>query len=1034
MNSEALLEHSKFIRCLARSLVLDESSADDLTQKTWRAALKKPPKEDAPPMGWLSKVVHNLARMEKRSSIRRYKREKIVAQPEAVRSTEDVFERQAQTQLIFDAVMSLKDPYRSAILLRFYDEMPPRQIAREIGAPVTTVKTWLQRGQEQLRGKLDAEFGGDRETWKLALAPIAGLSLVQSAASATTATTATVGSGFGVAALKLGLVGLITATAAVLIVLWNIFPDGDQQGLGDLAGVAPVEGNLQPPDRAPGSEPGSGPTFLDEQGQRIAIEPPKTFLSGRVADSVTGEPIEIFDLKLSRRYEIQNTPASAVSSKKIVDGEGLFSLPFDGNPGRYVLYVKTSRHKARDIPIVISSRSPPPLLEIELDPGFSLSGRVVDSRTGDPIENAIVGAKDCTWLDKILLESEGGGIHDRTGKDGYFTLEGLGRGATKAVVSHPDYAQASTVACAGSEEIAIGLERGCSVFGLVSSHHGTPIQGAVVTVWGENIDLKRVVLTGPDGQYRTPPLAAGSNIYVRAESHCQNRDGGLRSPDIVFIDETRKLQIHGQDVEINFEPSKDTIAWQGTFYDELLVPVKKGIIQATPIRSNDFPQSAHCDDEGRFEFRKIRCGIEYYVTLYFPDYESQIPLGIHVFTPVDGNIVTRDLYASGGSIEGQISLEPGRMPAQRGSIRAISDDPESGSGEFRASVDDQGLFRLRGMPPGTYSLTYLYNPMHPAERVSCIEEVETESGAPGVYEIDEDQAIRGVRLFVPAKGTLSLAGAGYLQQDLVSLMLKPIGNDTAKVSPVHVRLNRGISSGGDLAYSCLVQQGSWTAEFFLGGNLAAQRDFDIFNEKSTMLVIDRNELQATSPALAQGGTFRDADGFPVGGAELTFTSSEQDLNSRHLTCTTNTEGVFSLPGLAAGQWDVSARLPGSEDSVGRQRVVYFRNITVAEAIGEPAPMLLAIPSGKVRFRLRDRLTGQPVPEKASWKIYAFDDANRPKTIVSGWGSEVEVAGLPEGLIRLRISAPGYTASESPPLMIADSQDRHIGDIDLEKAE
>ena len=45
---EELLEHSSWVRSLARQLVSDSSIADDLAQEAWVAALRRPPLRGVP--------------------------------------------------------------------------------------------------------------------------------------------------------------------------------------------------------------------------------------------------------------------------------------------------------------------------------------------------------------------------------------------------------------------------------------------------------------------------------------------------------------------------------------------------------------------------------------------------------------------------------------------------------------------------------------------------------------------------------------------------------------------------------------------------------------------------------------------------------------------------------------------------------------------------------------------------------------------------------------------------------------------------
>lgn len=57
---ERLIADDGFVRKLARSLIRDESAADDVAQTAWIAALTRPPSGD--PRRWFATVVRNLAR------------------------------------------------------------------------------------------------------------------------------------------------------------------------------------------------------------------------------------------------------------------------------------------------------------------------------------------------------------------------------------------------------------------------------------------------------------------------------------------------------------------------------------------------------------------------------------------------------------------------------------------------------------------------------------------------------------------------------------------------------------------------------------------------------------------------------------------------------------------------------------------------------------------------------------------------------------------------------------------------------------
>jgi len=75
---------------------------------------------------------------------------------------------------LLEAVDRLDPPYREAIALRYFDDLPPRVIAQRLGIPVNTARTHVRRGLERLRAELDPGPGRGRETFLAALVPLLG--------------------------------------------------------------------------------------------------------------------------------------------------------------------------------------------------------------------------------------------------------------------------------------------------------------------------------------------------------------------------------------------------------------------------------------------------------------------------------------------------------------------------------------------------------------------------------------------------------------------------------------------------------------------------------------------------------------------------------------------------------------------------------------------------------------------------------------------------------------------------------------------
>jgi RNA polymerase sigma factor (sigma-70 family) len=170
---EGFLAHQEALRRLARSLLADPLRAEDLVQETWLAARGRSPRRPEAHRAWLAGILRHLAWKAERGEQRRRKREQSSARPEASQETDDVETALATQRRILQAVQELDEPYRTAIVLRYYRDLTPAEIAERLGAPVGTVKTRLRRGLGILRARLQREHGGE-DAFATALLLLAG--------------------------------------------------------------------------------------------------------------------------------------------------------------------------------------------------------------------------------------------------------------------------------------------------------------------------------------------------------------------------------------------------------------------------------------------------------------------------------------------------------------------------------------------------------------------------------------------------------------------------------------------------------------------------------------------------------------------------------------------------------------------------------------------------------------------------------------------------------------------------------------------
>lgn len=166
---EALLAESRWMEGLARHLV-GPSGAEDLVQDTLAAALQHAPAERTGLAPWLVVVLRRLGRDRLRGDANRRARELAAARSEILPASVDLVGRAEQHRLLVDAVLALREPYRTVLLLRYFEDLSANEIARRHGAPPATVRSQCARALEMLRGELDRRHGGERGDWTRALA------------------------------------------------------------------------------------------------------------------------------------------------------------------------------------------------------------------------------------------------------------------------------------------------------------------------------------------------------------------------------------------------------------------------------------------------------------------------------------------------------------------------------------------------------------------------------------------------------------------------------------------------------------------------------------------------------------------------------------------------------------------------------------------------------------------------------------------------------------------------------------------------
>ena len=500
VSAECLVEHTAFVRAIARAILSREDLADDAVQDAFTVALRSQPRERGRLRAWLGGITRRKALEIRRQEARRRAREGLVRpgtlclEPDALAMRADLGRR------LISHVLELPEPYRHVLLLRFQSGLSIRAVATTLDIPVETVRTRQRRALARLRRVLADR---DRMNWRAALLPLA----LDGAGAGLAGVVATTG-GLIMAKKIMAGVGIILLLAGG--VYWggsalDVWPSEGEPALpeagaglastelpGDESGVPELSPSESPGRPTPGGEPStSAPqgryqgTLLDPQGRPVpgvTLEVVKTLMSQVEADGLP-----------------RVTP----------DGEGRFAFDVPGSKYQIQVRIHSDTHVPNwggRIQTIWPSR-PAAIVMVR---AVELRVRVKDGATGLPVEGARVGAYAQLTRSPDALAHMNPRDERRTDATGHVTVRTRpGRGLL--LVRAEGYraamqADLDVPADGGSRTVEIG--RGGTVNGRIVDESGAPKPGVRISVRGFP-PYEAKVETDRDGRFvlRNTPLS-----------------------------------------------------------------------------------------------------------------------------------------------------------------------------------------------------------------------------------------------------------------------------------------------------------------------------------------------------------------------------------------------------------------------------------------------------------------------------------------------------------------------------------------------
>lgn len=497
--SHELPDQGAWVRKLARGLVRDEASADDVAQDAALAALRGYDAQ-SPLRPWLARVARNFARRRWRESARRTAREHAAARPESLPAVDESAARVEIQRLLVEELGALEAALRHVLVRRYFDGWSAARIARETGEPAATVRWRLQRGLAELRARLDRRGGGDGLQWRLALLPVCGPVAPWPATALSNAREAlrpllTTGTIQGILTMKLATQALAAGTllAAVGLGVWWRTGQGEGPAREEASAPPPPVAELRAPE--PSSEPVTSPARREAlPGVPAVREVPTSALApaeqgARLAGRLVDEalvPIGGARVEQHGADEVHVTHASS---------DGSFELAVRPRRDACTLRIEAAGFAATLVEATVHAEERVNLGDVVLAPGGRVRGRVLGP-DGAPFAGASVSVtRPDLWgsLEERQVSGPFGPqlVATLSAADGRFELDGAGVGPMRVWAGAPGmrYAVSPPVEVRAREvtdEIELRLEpvrRDDRIRGVVLAPDGSPVPGARLGVW-----------------------------------------------------------------------------------------------------------------------------------------------------------------------------------------------------------------------------------------------------------------------------------------------------------------------------------------------------------------------------------------------------------------------------------------------------------------------------------------------------------------------------------------------------------------------
>lgn len=270
------------------------------------------------------------------------------------------------------------------------------------------------------------------------------------------------------------------------------------------------------------------PGYSDQRVTRVQLSDPEMQIimarqggvMGQVVSGQNGAPVPKFRASVRMVAPGSTTYGRAVASASFADPNGEYALS-GLESGSYAMYVEAEGFAPTfSETFIVNQGITTPDVVVEMGQGGTITGRLVDATSGQPISGAVVKTADNGYVDNPFTQMIGGMMPRtttdrtvRTDSDGNFTIAGVTATVYQVRITHPEYTATDVkdIVVGEGQTNDLGTVRlfsGADVSGTVFDASGRPLANAQVTLSGSG--YPRTVRTNDEGRFVIDNVHAGT--------------------------------------------------------------------------------------------------------------------------------------------------------------------------------------------------------------------------------------------------------------------------------------------------------------------------------------------------------------------------------------------------------------------------------------------------------------------------------------------------------------------------------------------